>query len=145
MSWTKVRLVPEVEGIGEAEGGTDARRQPGKTGSIRGGCEQQSNKRTCAAGAAACRHKGPEERRARKGKEAVEATVHCIVLKVREIGTSAHLENCTEERRKREKQYKLISVLRLMFVYKGIRRKNGAELCFTGERREEKVEQGLRK
>ena len=40
---------------------------------------------------------------------------------------------------------KLISVLRLMFVYKGIRRKNGAELCFTGERREEKVEQGLRK
>ena len=57
MSWAKVRLVPEVEGIGEAEGGTDARRQPGKTGSIRGGCEQQSNTRTCAAGAANCRTK----------------------------------------------------------------------------------------
>ena len=130
MSWAKVRLVPEVEGIGEAKGGTDARRQPGKTGSIRGGCEQQSNKRTFAAGAANCRRKGPEERRARKGEEAVEATVHCIVLKVQESESSVWdfqrtlktAQRKDEETREAVKR-SLSKIGSVMFVYKGITRK----------------------
>ena len=70
----------------------------------------------------------------------VSCKVHCIVFKVQDLEKGTHLENCTEERAKREavKAYRLLrwqwkhkNVLQDIVIDKGRLREEAAKLILT--------------